>query len=266
MRHTDEPTESRGRVTYRTMDLLVAAILMVVGAVVMKNSYDLGAGWSSNGPDSGYFPFYIGLLILASSTVTLLITLFTRKPDRTPFVEAQPFLRILQVLIPSIIFVLAIRLHRHLRGRRPVHRFLHVVAGQILSAQGRHGGRAGTAGPVPHVRSVVSRAPAQGSGRGVLRLLTGSERKSKTATPCSGCIRTTSRTVGRARTATVGRVPPLSSRRAVSMPHPRVIVPARRLQRDRGFVRSWPRHARPLAVPQTASTAPATMRRVSGRT
>ena len=109
MRHTGEPTESRGRVTYRTMDLLVAAILMVVGAVVMKTSYDLGAGWSSNGPDSGYFPFYIGLLILVSSTVTLLVTLFTSKPDRTPFVEAQPFFRILQVLIPSIIFVLAIR-------------------------------------------------------------------------------------------------------------------------------------------------------------
>ena len=109
MRHTDEPTESRGLVSYRTMDLLVAAILMVVGAVVMKNSYDLGAGWSSTGPDSGYFPFYIGLLILASSTVTLLISLFTKKPDRRPFVEAQPFVRILQVLIPSIIFVLAIR-------------------------------------------------------------------------------------------------------------------------------------------------------------
>ena len=108
MRDTGEPTESQGHVTYRTMDLLVAAILMVVGAVVMKNSYDLGAGWSSTGPDSGYFPFYIGLLILASSTVTLLITLFTRKPDRTPFVESQRFLRVLQVLIPSFIFAFAI--------------------------------------------------------------------------------------------------------------------------------------------------------------
>jgi putative tricarboxylic transport membrane protein len=95
-------------VTYRTMDFLVAAILMVVGAVVMKNSYDLGAGWSPTGPESGYFPFYIGLLILVSSTVTLLITLFAKKPDRTPFVEREPFFRILQVLIPSIIFVLAI--------------------------------------------------------------------------------------------------------------------------------------------------------------
>jgi putative tricarboxylic transport membrane protein len=108
MRDRGESTESRGRVTYRTMDLVVAAILMVVGAVVMKDSYDLGAGWSPTGPESGYFPFYIGFLILASSMVTLLITLFARHPDRSTFVEPQPFFRILQVLIPSIIFVLAI--------------------------------------------------------------------------------------------------------------------------------------------------------------
>jgi len=109
MRDSGEPTEGRGRVTYRTMDLVVAAILMGVGAVVMKGSYDLGAGWSPNGPESGYFPFYIGLLILASSTVTLLVTLFAKSPDRTPFVDPQQFQRVLQVLIPSIVFVLAIR-------------------------------------------------------------------------------------------------------------------------------------------------------------
>ena len=108
MRDTGEPTERRGRVTYWKMDLLVAALLMVVGAVVMKGSYDLGAGWSPNGPESGYFPFYIGLLILGSSTVTLLMTLFTRSPDRTSFTEPHQFQRVLQVLIPSIVFVLAI--------------------------------------------------------------------------------------------------------------------------------------------------------------
>lgn len=108
MRDTGEPTEGRGRATYRTMDLVVAAVLMAVGAVVMKGSYDLGAGWSPNGPESGYFPFYIGLLILASSTVTLLVTLFTKSPDRTSFIEPQQFQRVLQVLIPSIVFVLAI--------------------------------------------------------------------------------------------------------------------------------------------------------------
>jgi putative tricarboxylic transport membrane protein len=108
MRDTGEPTESRGRVTYWTMDTIVAAILMGVGALVMVNSYELGAGWSPSGPESGYFPFYIGGLILLSSTATLLATLFTRSPNRTPFVESERFRRVLQVLIPSFIFAIAI--------------------------------------------------------------------------------------------------------------------------------------------------------------
>ena len=66
------------------------------------------AGWSPTGPESGYFPFYIGALILLSSTVTLLITWFTKSPDRTAFVESEQFRRVLQVLIPSFIFAIAI--------------------------------------------------------------------------------------------------------------------------------------------------------------
>ena len=108
MRDTGEPTESRGRVSYWTMDVVVAAILMAVGGLVMVGSYELGAGWSPSGPESGYFPFYIGALILLSSTATLLVTLFTKRPDRTPFVEPERFKRVLQVLIPSFIFAFAI--------------------------------------------------------------------------------------------------------------------------------------------------------------
>jgi hypothetical protein len=108
MRDTGEPTETRGGVTYRIVDVVVAALLMAVGAVVMAGSYRLGAGWSPSGPESGYFPFYVGLLILASSTITLLINLFTRNPNRAPFVERKQLRRVLQVLIPSIVFVLVI--------------------------------------------------------------------------------------------------------------------------------------------------------------
>jgi hypothetical protein len=108
MQDAGEPTEAQGGVTYRTMDVVVAAILMAGGAVTMAGSYELGAGWSSSGPDSGYFPFYVGLLIFASSAVTLLVNLLTRTPDRAAFVEREQFKRVLQVLVPSIVFVFAI--------------------------------------------------------------------------------------------------------------------------------------------------------------
>jgi putative tricarboxylic transport membrane protein len=108
MQDTGEPIEARGVVSYRAIDVVVAAILMAVGAVTMVGSYELGAGWSPSGPESGYFPFYVGLLILASSAVTLLVGLLGRNSERTPFVEPEQFKRVLQVLVPSVIFVFAI--------------------------------------------------------------------------------------------------------------------------------------------------------------
>ena len=33
----------------------------MVGAIVVVDSYRLGSKWGSDGPQSGYFPFYIGL-------------------------------------------------------------------------------------------------------------------------------------------------------------------------------------------------------------
>jgi hypothetical protein len=45
---------------------------------------------------------------LLSSTITLLIALFAKSPDRTPFVESEQFKRVLQVIVPSFIFAIAI--------------------------------------------------------------------------------------------------------------------------------------------------------------
>ena len=44
--------------------------LLVKGSiVVLVASYRLGAGWTSDGPGSGYFPFYIGLIISVSAAI-----------------------------------------------------------------------------------------------------------------------------------------------------------------------------------------------------
>ena len=108
MENGGEPTAAGGGVSYRLMDLIVAALLMAVGAIVMAGSSELGAGWSPTGPESGYFPFYIGALIFLSSGITFLTTFFTKTPDRSPFVGGEQFKRVLQVLVPSIVFVGAI--------------------------------------------------------------------------------------------------------------------------------------------------------------
>jgi len=57
----------RPAATVRTMELVVAALLFLLGAVVIYDSIRLGARWGEDGPQAGYFPFYIGLLLVGSS-------------------------------------------------------------------------------------------------------------------------------------------------------------------------------------------------------
>lgn len=89
------------------MNIAVSLALMVVASVVMISSYRLGAGWAKNvGPDSGYFPFYVALIMFIASGVTLLQHLLQRRPDGSGiFVAFHELKLVLQVLIPTFIFV-----------------------------------------------------------------------------------------------------------------------------------------------------------------
>ncbi|MEY3252114.1 MAG: hypothetical protein RL227_1087 [Pseudomonadota bacterium] len=51
----------------RWPELAVAGLLLAVGGVVVADSLRIGVGWADDGPQSGYFPFYIGLVLIASS-------------------------------------------------------------------------------------------------------------------------------------------------------------------------------------------------------
>jgi hypothetical protein len=87
------------------MELVVAGAFMVVAAVVMIDSWRVGAGWGDFGPEAGYFPFYIGLIMFISSAVTFIYHLVTKTPDLTNFVDRAALWLVLQVLLPSAAFV-----------------------------------------------------------------------------------------------------------------------------------------------------------------
>lgn len=95
-------------VSSRTMDMVVAGVLAALGALVMYESVELGAGWAPDGPESGYFPFYIGLLMTLASLITLVTGLIGKAGNNDCFVERGQLRLVLQVLIPAAIFVAAI--------------------------------------------------------------------------------------------------------------------------------------------------------------
>ena len=108
-----EPTsqeEDGGPVLARncTVDAVVAAILFVVGVVVVVEARRLGAGWTSDGPGAGYFPFYVGSIICIASLGILLQSLFGKKRDTGPFVDKLQLTRVMSVFGPAILYVLGV--------------------------------------------------------------------------------------------------------------------------------------------------------------
>jgi hypothetical protein len=93
------------------MDVITSILFLAVGLTVMIGSLKLGASWGADGPEAGYFPFYISLIIMLSSTVTLYQAAIVNKKKKTEtFVEKEPFKQVMAVLLPAIVFVLGVQL------------------------------------------------------------------------------------------------------------------------------------------------------------
>ena len=107
--HQSSNGGDRAIVSVRTAEIAVALILFTLGAIVVFDSYRLGSKWGSDGPQSGYFPFYIGLLICVSSVVTMAQAVLAKPAAGKPFVFWRPFKRVLTVLLPAAVYVLCVK-------------------------------------------------------------------------------------------------------------------------------------------------------------
>ena len=105
-----DPSASKGPATY-IVDAVVAVIVFFIGAVVIFGSRKLGAEWTSDGPGSGYFPFYIGLVMCISGAGVFYQALFskTAKRNTDEFVDGEQLKRVLSVLLPAAVYVLAVQ-------------------------------------------------------------------------------------------------------------------------------------------------------------
>jgi hypothetical protein len=91
------------------VEAVVAALVALMGLVVATTSWRLGAGWMSDGPGAGYFPFYIGLILCVSGAGTLYQALFGKARNTEIFVDGEQLRRVLVVLVPAAVYVLAIQ-------------------------------------------------------------------------------------------------------------------------------------------------------------
>jgi hypothetical protein len=71
----------------------------------MWDSRRLGSQWGADGPQAGYFPFYIGLAIVISAAAIIFRALNLGEKGRAAFVEWGQLRMILTVMIPTVIYV-----------------------------------------------------------------------------------------------------------------------------------------------------------------
>lgn len=103
--------EPEGLFTYRTAEIVVAAALLAFGVTFLVSSMRLGFRWGSDGPQSGFFPFYVSLAMCGGSAWTLGMALFkSTAKGRSAFVDLAALKRVLSVLVPAALYVLGIQL------------------------------------------------------------------------------------------------------------------------------------------------------------
>jgi len=91
--------------TVRLWEVIVALGFLAFGTVVAWDSHRIGASWADDGPQAGYFPFYVGVFIIVSSVMNLYGALRSGVEGGEPFVKWGQLKLILAVLVPSILYV-----------------------------------------------------------------------------------------------------------------------------------------------------------------
>ena len=92
----------------RWPEVIVAAVLLGLAILVITDSIRVGTGWADDGPRSGYFPFYIGVLLAASSAWILVRQLLSWARDNPKFADREELASVWSMLWPVTVYIVSI--------------------------------------------------------------------------------------------------------------------------------------------------------------
>ena len=87
----------------RTADLTTALVLIGIGALVVWDALRLGIGWGTDGPQSGFFPFWLAVIVVVCSACIAVKA--ARRASRAPFIKPEQIAPVLKALVPAVVFV-----------------------------------------------------------------------------------------------------------------------------------------------------------------
>jgi len=93
-------------ISRNSMEVAAALATAAVGAVVCYGASLNGISWGDGGPQPGYFPFYIGLLIILGSTATVVQTVVKRAATAdVTFIDGERLRTVVMFFLPIVAFV-----------------------------------------------------------------------------------------------------------------------------------------------------------------
>jgi putative tricarboxylic transport membrane protein len=98
------PEDTRPVVASRSVDIVVSLMLLALALLLGWDSTRIGAWWAEDGPQAGYFPFYLSLLMGGASVYGLVTAFLARHAANEPFVTRDQFGRVMQVFVPTLAF------------------------------------------------------------------------------------------------------------------------------------------------------------------
>jgi hypothetical protein len=102
------------------MEVATALFTGLLGAIICYGSFEFGTGWGDAGPEPGYFPFYVGSIIVVASAFNLGAACVRYQRARAEtFLSVEQGRRVFSFFGPMFLFVL-------------VSSFLGIYVGMIL--------------------------------------------------------------------------------------------------------------------------------------
>jgi len=109
----DDPTapdaDSPAVTSTGVVDVVVSILLLVLAVMLGWDNWRAGAAWDSTGPQPGYFPFYLSVVLGAASLYGLLAAFLSRGVASETFVTRAQLRRVMAVFVPTFLFCLAMQ-------------------------------------------------------------------------------------------------------------------------------------------------------------
>ena len=102
----DEPEDdSPAVIGQRAAETATLAIVLAFAVLMAWDNWRTGAGWEATGPQAGYFPFWVSVILALACAFGIVKEFLARAQDAGPFVTRNQFKRVMQVFVPTLLYV-----------------------------------------------------------------------------------------------------------------------------------------------------------------